>query len=275
VSVAVYQVTEPDSIELNRVENTVLNESDITIAKASARGKLLGQYFQYTGFSHSRTLLTITESLLKNLEIKLSDIGLFAVAKGPGSFTGVRIGVSAMKGLAWGLDIPVCGVSTLEAMAYQTSVKPGILVCPVMDARRKQVYNALFKWHEGKPERLSEDRAISIGDLKADLHKYTDMPLLLVGDGTAVCNESGLFSTYGELSELLRYQTAYGVALAALNHKPVPAAALEPFYLRPPQAERDSLLHTPKLATSSQSSSNTSSCVLSSASRSSSSISFS
>jgi tRNA threonylcarbamoyladenosine biosynthesis protein TsaB len=211
----------------------------VAVYQDSTHGKLLGQYFQYTGFSHSRTLLAMTESLLKNLEIKLSDIGLLAVAKGPGSFTGVRIGVSAVKGLAWGLDIPVCGVSTLEAMAYQTHANSDILVCPVMDARRNQVYNALFRWHEGKPERLSEDRAISIEDLQTELCSYSDIPFLLVGDGVAVCNESNLFSNYGELPELTRYQTAYGVTLAALNNKPIPAVELEPFYLRPSQAERE------------------------------------
>jgi tRNA threonylcarbamoyladenosine biosynthesis protein TsaB len=211
----------------------------VAVYQKAAHGKLLGQYFQYTGFSHSRTLLTMTESLLKNLEIKPSDIGLIAVAKGPGSFTGVRIGVSAVKGLAWGLDIPVCGVSTLEAMAYQTHTNPDTLICPVMDARRNQVYNALFRWHEGKPERLSEDRAISIEDLKVELRKYSDMPLLLIGDGITVCNESNLLSSHGELPESTRYQTAYGVALAALHHKPIQAVELEPFYLRPSQAERE------------------------------------
>jgi len=231
VSVAVYQVTEPENIEFD--------ETDTAVSKKSPAGKLLGQYFQYTGFSHSRTLLTMTESLLKNLGVKPSDIGLIAVAKGPGSFTGVRIGVSAVKGLAWGLDIPVCGVSTLEAMAYQTLIKPDVLICPVMDARRNQVYNALFRWHEGKPERLSEDRAISIDDLKIELYKYNDIPLLLVGDGINVCNEANLFSSYGDISELIRYQTAYGVALVALNGKPIPPVELEPFYLRPSQAERE------------------------------------
>jgi tRNA threonylcarbamoyladenosine biosynthesis protein TsaB len=227
VSVAVYQVSETDTAISNKLPN----------------GKLLGQYFQYTGFSHSRTLLTMTESLLKNLELKPSDIGLIAVAKGPGSFTGVRIGVSAVKGLAWGLDIPVCGVSTLEAMVYQTHSNPDVLVCPVMDARRNQVYNAFFRWQDGKPERLSEDRAISIEDLKVELCNHSDKPLLLVGDGIAVCNESGLFSNYGELPEPTRYQTAYGVALAALSHNAISAAELEPFYLRPSQAERERKLN--------------------------------
>ena len=206
-------------------------------------GKLLGQSFQNNGFSHSRTLLSMTEDLLKNLEIKPSDLGLIAVANGPGSFTGVRIGVSAVKGLAWGLDIPVCGVSTLEAMAYQTP-ETGVIICPVMDARREQVYNALFEWRDGIPVRLCEDRAISIDDLKADLKNY-NKPALLVGDGTSVCQ--ALFENpvnndtpnWRATPELMRYQTAYGVALAAIKEKTIPAAELEPFYLRPSQAERE------------------------------------
>ena len=217
-------------------------------------GKLLGQYFQNNGFSHSRTLLAMTQALLKNLEIKPSDIGLVAVSKGPGSFTGVRIGVAAAKGLAWGLDIPVCGVSTLEALAYQTT-ETGVIVCPVMDARREQVYNALYEWRGGELLRLCDDRAISIDDLKADLKNY-DKPALLIGDGASIC-QTGFTDAAGKNvpdwrlpPELMRYQTAFGVALAAVKEKTIPAIELEPFYLRPSQAEREL----------SQSSSNTSNC---------------
>jgi len=219
-------------------------------------GKLLGQYFQNNGFSHSRTLLAMAQSLMSNLDIKPSDIDLIAVAHGPGSFTGVRIGVSAAKGLAWGLDIPVYGVSTLEAMAYQTPL-PGAIICPVMDARREQVYNALFEWRDNSLIRLCDDRAISLEDLAVDLQGYNDLPYRLVGDGVAVARDY-LMRTQGDGSlvfgantrepspcvptadtpELLRYQTAYGVALAALHTEPIPAALLEPRYLRPSQAER-------------------------------------
>ena len=202
-------------------------------------GKLIGQYFQNSGLTHSRTLLVMVESLLKNLGISIADIGLFAVSRGPGSFTGVRIGVSAAKGMAWGLDKPICGVSTLEAMAHQTP-EQGIIICPVMDARRGQVYNALFQWHDGAPVRLCEDRAVSLEFLAADLSRFGS-PRLLVGDGAEI--------SYGRLSEagvdcrmapeLIRYQTAYGVALAAMGKKPIPAIELEPGYLRPPQAERE------------------------------------
>jgi len=243
------------------------------ISDAAQEGKLLGQSFQNNGFSHSRTLLAMTESLLSNLEIKPADIDLIAVAKGPGSFTGVRIGVSAAKGLAWGLDVQVCGVSTLEAMAYQTEEK-GVLICPVMDARREQVYNALFEWRDGNLIRLCEDRAISIEELAEDLKSY-DKPPLFVGDGVDVCKQNESFSDSSaapELTscrespesphtceapeqphrnespkpprcrnapELIRYQTAYGVALAAMHEKPIPAVDLEPSYLRPSQAERE------------------------------------
>ena len=199
--------------------------------------RLLGQYFQNNGFSHSRTLAAMAESLMKNLDISPADLGFVAVSKGPGSFTGVRIGVSAAKGLAWGLDIPVYGISTLEAMAYQTP-EPGVLVCPVMDARREQVYNAVFEWQGGKLVRHREDRAISLEDLAEDLRSF-DLPCLIVGDGVNVCKEFSGFADCRAAPELLRYQTAYGVALASVNAKPTSAVDLEPVYLRPSQAERE------------------------------------
>jgi len=200
-------------------------------------GMLLGQYFQNNEFSHSRTLLAMAESLLKNLGIKPAELGLIAVSRGPGSFTGVRIGVSAAKGLTLGLDVPVCGVSTLEAMVYQVP-EPGVIICPVMDARREQVYNALFEWRDGIPVRLCDDRAISLSDLAAELNSY-NTPRLLVGDGVNVCKNFNEFPMCRVVPELLQYQTAYGVALAAVNSESTSAALLEPSYLRPSQAERE------------------------------------
>ena len=120
-------------------------------------GSLISQYSQCSGLTHSRTLLPMAEDLLKNAELQLSDVDLFAVAHGPGSFTGIRIGVSTVKGLAWACDKPCVGVSTLESMAWH-GLAAGGLVCPVMDARRSQVYNALFEIRDGKPARLTEDR---------------------------------------------------------------------------------------------------------------------
>jgi len=230
-------------------------------------GVLLGLYYQESGLTHSRTLVNMTQSLLSNLSISLSDIGLVAVSRGPGSFTGVRIGVSAAKGLAWGLGIPVCGVSTLEAMASQTPVEK-VILCPVMDARRAQVYNSLFQWREGTLCRLCDDRAISLGELAAELRcskfpgadfiaasssaeTHYDNPLtsatasdfrvLLIGDGAEMSFDflisEGINCQLAPV--LIRRQTAYGVALAAVHESPVTAIELEPCYLRPSQAERE------------------------------------
>jgi tRNA threonylcarbamoyladenosine biosynthesis protein TsaB len=105
--------------------------------------KLVAQYFQNSGKTHSRTQMPLVESMLRNRDMTLSGVDLIAVAAGPGSFTGLRIGIAAAKGLAWPENKPCCGVSTLEAMAHQLSHLSAIL-CPVMDARRSQVYNALF-----------------------------------------------------------------------------------------------------------------------------------
>ena len=243
VSVAVYKLPDTTPDDVYKISEATLDATHNTTPNAThntdSSEKLLGQSFQNNGFSHSRTLLAMTEALLNNLEIKPADLGLIAVSKGPGSFTGVRIGVAAVKGLAWGLDIPVCGVSTLEAMAYQTR-ETGVIICPVMDARREQVYNAVFEWRDGELVRLCDDRAISLEDLASDLQSY-DSPVLLIGDGVDVCKAHEAFANYRTAPELMRYQTAYGVALAAVNKKTIPATELEPFYLRPSQAERERL----------------------------------
>ncbi|MDR2589762.1 MAG: tRNA (adenosine(37)-N6)-threonylcarbamoyltransferase complex dimerization subunit type 1 TsaB [Oscillospiraceae bacterium] len=201
--------------------------------------QLLGQYFQNNGFSHSKTLMIMTESLLKNLAISPSDIERVAVANGPGSFTGVRIGVSAAKGFAEGLDLPIYGVSTLESMAYQTPITDTLL-CAVMDARRKQVYNALFEWENGKLKRLCDDRVISLEDLSVDLKKKSKS-ITIVGDGAVLTYDylNSLDVCCTQAPDLIKYQTAYGVALVSLHKKPTTAKELEPIYLRPSQAERE------------------------------------
>lgn len=205
-------------------------------------GALLGEYFQNSGQTHSRTLLKMAEDLINNCDLQVSDLDAVAVANGPGSFTGLRIGVAAAKGLAWGREIPCVGVSTLEAMAEGAYLTDGILVC-CMDARRSQVYNAIFQKKNGELHRLSEDRAISVGELEEELKKL-EKPKFLVGDGAVVC-----YNTVSDNSELhllpehLRLQRASGVALAAwkqLQRGDVPdAASLSPNYLRLSQAERE------------------------------------
>ena len=178
-------------------------------------GQLLSQYSQCSQLTHSRTLLPMAEDMLKNAELTLDDVDLFAVAHGPGSFTGIRIGVSTVKGLAWASDKPCVGVSTLEAMAWH-GLAAGGLICPVMDARRSQVYNALFEIRDGKPARLTEDRPISLEELAAELASY-DWPVFLVGDGAELTAKAlaaaGL--PYTVAPENLRWQSAWGVAMAA------------------------------------------------------------
>ena len=207
-------------------------------------GRLLGEYYQNSGQTHSRTLMQMAEDLLRNCDLTPQDIDAAAVAAGPGSFTGVRIGVAAAKGFAWGREIPCYGVSTLEAMARTAAHLDGILCC-AMDARRSQVYNALFRAENGSLTRLTEDRAISLQELEADLIKYENLSIILVGDGAVLC-----YNTLGKkienlrlLPESLRMQRASGVALSAAATAEAgvspDAAALVPNYLRLSQAERE------------------------------------
>ena len=202
-------------------------------------GKLVSQYSQCSGLTHSRTLLPMGEDMLKNAELKLADVDLLAVAHGPGSFTGVRIGVSMVKGLAWASDKPCVGVSTLEAMAWH-GLAAGGLVCPVMDARRSQVYNALFRIVDGSPRRLTEDRPIALEKLAEELRAYNER-VFLVGDGAELSfcalTEKGLPCSLAP--ENLRMQSAWGVAMAAMDKTPGTADDLLPVYLRLSQAERE------------------------------------
>ena len=203
---------------------------------------LLGESYCNTGLTHSQTLMVMAEDLLKTCGMTAQDVTAVAVAAGPGSFTGVRIGVAAAKGFAWGGELPCHGVSTLEAMALQLGAYDGY-VLPVMDARRAQVYNALFQAKEGKLTRLCEDRAIALSDLALEL-KRLEGPVFLVGDGSVLCYQT----LKDEIPNLVMpqehrmHQRAAGVALAAL-HDPGngDGATLTPNYLRLSQAERERL----------------------------------
>ena len=216
-------------------------ESSAVAASAALceEGKCVGLYLQNCGLTHSETLLPMAENLLKGCGRTLRELDLIAVARGPGSFTGVRIGVAAAKGLSWGAEKPCCGVSTLEAMAWQAARMKGRLLCCCMDARRGQVYNALFRGEGERLLRLSEDRAIALSELLPEL---TEAPVLL-GDGALLAAE--VLEKAGipcELApETLRLQTAWGVALAALHAPAESWGEPEPVYLRLSQAERERL----------------------------------
>lgn len=206
---------------------------------------LLAQSYQNSGLTHSRTLMPMVRDLLSNSGHTLEEVDVIAVAAGPGSFTGVRIGVSAAKGLAWPGDKPCAACSTLESMAWPLA-HAGLEVCAVMDARRNQVYNARFLGTGEGLKRLCPDRAISLAELGREL-KSAGTAQILVGDGALLC--------YTTLKELgldvrlapphLRFQNAWGVARCALElakaGRLTDAAGLTPEYHRLSQAERERL----------------------------------
>ena len=202
--------------------------------------KLLAEQYQNTAMTHSQTLLVMAQDMLKQCGRTAREVEGIGVANGPGSFTGVRIGVAAAKGFAWGGEIPIYGVSTLEAMAYGSGVYNGY-VCCAMDARRAQVYNALFYFERGRLIRQTPDRAIALTDLAEEL-KRVELPIFLVGDGSVLCYNT-LKDTVPNLilpPECRQQQRAVGVALAAMAKKqPDDPAALAPNYLRVSQAERE------------------------------------
>ena len=221
-----------------------------TSAKAASvalleNGKLLGESYQNTGLTHSQTLLQMAEDTLKTCGKTAADVTAVAVAAGPGSFTGVRIGVAAAKGFAWGAELPCVGVSTLEAMAESLGIWEGTVV-PTMDARRAQTYTAIFQVQAGKITRMEEDMAISYAELGEKI-KNCQKPIFLVGDGAEIC--------YNTLNEQVpglvlppehhRHQRAIGVALVAekllLSGERPHGEALKPNYLRLSQAERERL----------------------------------
>lgn len=208
-------------------------------------GVPLASAYQNMGLTHSRTLMPLVDGMLYAAGLRVQDMDLLAAANGPGSFTGLRIGVSALKGLAWALEKPCCGVSTLAAMARNLAHMEGLIIC-AMDARRNQVYNALFLAHDGVLTRQCPDRAIGLAELAEEI-KNRPEPKFVVGDGAGLC--------YNHLLEQdvpcrmappqLVMQNAVGVALAAEEMaaagQVTTARDLVPVYLRLSQAERERL----------------------------------
>lgn len=218
----------------------------------SEKNKIIAGSFINTRQTHSQTLLPMAENMLKCAEIDMKSLECIAVTAGPGSFTGIRIGVSAVKGLAFALNIPCMGVSTLHALAYNL-LGIDCIACAVMDARCSQYYNALFRIRGNCIERITEDRAISNDDLAKDLAQYKGERIVLVGDGAELAykllnsvqidgEKDEANNVQIELAPLeLRLQRAESVCLAAAEYRKVSAKELLPVYLRLPQAERERL----------------------------------
>lgn len=201
---------------------------------------VIASSFVNTKLTHSQTLLPMVEDMLKSSGVELKDIDLLAVNSGPGSFTGIRIGVAAVKGIAFALGKPCIGVSTLHSLAYNI-VGFDCIACAVMDARCNQFYNSLFEVVGEKISRLTPDRAISAEDLAEELNHYSDRKIILVGDGAELAYKS-INSENITLAPLtLRLQSAENVCVAASEYESVSARELLPAYLRLPQAERERL----------------------------------
>lgn len=206
--------------------------------------RLLGNYYSNSGLTHSQTLMPMIEHLLSVTGVTMDTLDAVAVNAGPGSFTGVRIGVSAVKGLAFTRNLPCISVSTLESMAENVTIVGDCVVCGVMDARCSQVYTALFEKRDGCTYRISEDAAITIDVLCQQL-KDIDRPIVLVGDGSEICYDR-LKDAVPQLylsTPSIRFQNAASTAVVAerkyLAGDTVSAAELLPVYLRLPQAERE------------------------------------
>lgn len=204
---------------------------------------IIGEFFINTSLTHSQTLVPMIEQLCEKSEVPMDCIKAVAVNAGPGSFTGVRIGVAAAKGIAFRHNLPCVSLSTLESMAYNM-LGSDCVVCALMDARCSQVYNAMFRVTGERVERLCDDRAISLTDLKLDLRNYTEK-VVFVGDGAQIAFKSlenppeNMF-----LAPINRInQTAASVACAAFKQikegNTLTPAELMPVYLRLPQAQRE------------------------------------
>ena len=219
----------------------------------SENGKLISEFYLDSGFTHSETVLPMAKAVLDAARITPADIDLFAVNCGPGSFTGLRIGIAAAKALGMSLQKPCAAVSTLEALAYNMQSSAGI-ICAAMDARCSQVYTAFFESDGTSVKRLCEDRAVSTDVLFEDIKKYvseTGEKVWLVGDGAALCHKKFGEEFVKTAPPQLVLGHASGTCIAAQklfeNGKTVSAGELVPNYLRLAQAEREKLQKEGKL----------------------------
>ena len=207
--------------------------------------RLLSEVYTNSGLTHSQTLMPMVEAAFDCAKIEFNSIDMFAVSCGPGSFTGIRIGVAAIKGLAQAYEKPCIGISTLEAIAHNLSGLECI-VCAVMDARCGQVYTALFESQNGAIKRLSEDKAMMISELELQLKDLSsDLPVIFAGDGAKMCYDllKDKAVSINLAPEQIRFQRASSVAFIALRYnkdfQDLSANNLVPVYLRAPQAERE------------------------------------
>lgn len=214
--------------------------SAVASAAIAEDDKLICEFTLNNKLTHSQTVMPMIDSVFKQSELKPADIDLFAVSNGPGSFTGLRIGLSTIKGLAHAAGKPTVGVNTLEAMAYNLPYCPYI-ISPIMDARREQVYNAFYKFEDGILKEIIPPRAISLEDCLKDAEK-TGEKVVFLGDGVPIFKRK-IIEKLGDYAlfapQNVNMQRASAVAQAAKNKKMINYNELLPIYLRKSQAERE------------------------------------
>ena len=203
-------------------------------------GVTLAENFINNGLTHSQTLMPMVEKTLNDANVSVKDIELFAITNGPGSFTGVRIGIASVKGMADALGKKCIAISTLEAIAEPLK-NNDCIACAVMDARCNQVYTAIFE----RGNRLCEDKAVLIDELGEELKQYSK-PVIFIGDGAKICYEklNEILPNCDIAEETIRFVHASSIGRLAedkINNgeNPIESTKLLPFYLRLPQAERE------------------------------------
>ncbi len=202
--------------------------------------KLICECVLNNGLTHSQTLMPMIDDVFKKSKMTPADIDIYAVSNGPGSFTGLRIGVTTVKGLAHATEKLVVGINTLEALAYNVPFCPHIIV-PIMDARREQVYNAFYRYENGRVREVVPPRAIALADCIDELMEYGEKAVF-VGDGVAVHKER-IKEIMGDMAlfapQIANAQRASAVAEAAKGKDGMHYSELVPVYLRKSQAERE------------------------------------
>jgi tRNA threonylcarbamoyladenosine biosynthesis protein TsaB len=205
--------------------------------------RLLAEYILNQERNHSSKLMPMIQEVLDSIPLALKDIDVFAVASGPGSFTGLRIGMATVKGLAQAFNRPTVGIPTLDGLAFNLACVKG-LICPIMDARREQVYTSVYRWRGNAPERLEEYSAVAVKDLVEVLNKW-DEPVNFCGDGIFAYRdiiESEMKNRAVFAPSTHALQRASSIAWLALKTALAGDAQsyleLQPFYLRKSQAEQ-------------------------------------
>lgn len=206
--------------------------------------KLLGEYSINNKKTHSQKLMVMVNEIMKNLDLKTSDIDIFAASIGPGSFTGLRIGVATAKAMAYAMNKPVVGVPTLDALAYNIVTSRSV-ICPILDARNNQVFTALYESDGKKLEKMTDYMGITVSEL-VEFIRQNDMQVIFTGDAVDLHMEY-FKSELGENCEFAplgsRLQRGASVAELAIQMakegKLSDSFELVPFYLRKSQAERE------------------------------------